>query len=60
MREEVAAMRDTQHLIQTELVGLKEKLNVSLERRKKMEQENLKLRLENENLINQTENITLY
>lgn len=60
VREEVAAMRDTQHLIQTELVGLKEKLNVSLERRKKMEQENLKLRLENENLINQTENITLY
>lgn len=53
-------MRDTQHLIQTELVGLKEKLKVSLERRKKMEQENLKLRLENENLINQTENITLY
>lgn len=60
VREEVAAMRDTQHLIQTELVELKEKLNVSLERRKKLEQENLKLLLENEILINQTENITLH
>lgn len=56
VREEVAAMRDTQHLILTELV----ELNVSLERRKKLEQENLKLRLENEILINQTENITLH
>lgn len=53
-------MRDTQHFMQTELVELKKKLNVSLERRKKLEQENLKLRLENENLINQTENITLH
>lgn len=60
LREEVAAMRDTQHLIQTELVELKEKLNVSLKRKKEMEQENLKLRLENEILINQTENITLH
>lgn len=59
LREEVASMRDTQHLMQTEIVELKEKLNVSLERRKEMERENLKLRLEYESLIKQTENITL-
>lgn len=32
-------MRDTQHLIQTELVELKGKLNVILERMKEMEQD---------------------
>lgn len=59
LREEIASMRDTQHLMQNELVVFKEKLSVSLEQGKKMDQDNLKLRLENENLIKQIENITL-
>lgn len=41
LREEVASMRDTIHLMQNELVEFKEKLNVSLEHGKKMEQDNL-------------------
>lgn len=53
LREEVASMRDTQHLMQNELAEFKEKLNVSLEHGKKVEQDNLELRLENENLIKQ-------
>lgn len=36
LREEIASMRDTQHLMQNELVVFKEELSVSLEQGKKM------------------------